>query len=232
MLSVRDTVVNQGGAAAKSFKVSYHLSVDPVWGGHDGKLSPQRIVSSPLEPGQYNTSSGFLVKIPLTASASTYHICGQLSAVPGESNRTNNARCSEGIVTIDPPDLTMSALSTTSISARPGAVIHVSFTVTNNGGSKPKVRPKVVFTSSTNMIFGDIDGNGVPDDVPSPFIGTILALAPGQTQTVSSYRVKMPKKAGTYYVCAKVDALMVIKESDESDQSNTLCTSSTVTVAP
>jgi subtilase family serine protease len=225
-LSVSDTVSNQGTANANSFRIYYHLSGDTLFGGADDKiLLPARLVSSPLGPGASNASAGFSLKIPLTIAAGTYHVCAKIYAViPPESNPNNNTLCSTTTVTVPLPDLIISALSTTTTSAKVGSIIRVSLSVTNQGGSRSKLLSKVELHASTNTILGD------GDDLPSLYRATTTLLSPGQTQTLASWPVKMPPTPGTYYICAKTDADGVISESNETN--NTLCTTTTITLHP
>jgi len=226
MLSVADSVTNQGTANANSFRIYYHLSGDAVYGNADDKiLLPLRAVSGLLGPGASNASAGFSLKIPLTIVPGTYYVCAEIFAViPPESNPNNNTFCSTTTVTVPLPDLVISALTTTSTSAKVGSIIRVSLSVTNQGGSRLKLLSKVELHASTNSIYGDGDDNS------SPYRATTSLLAPGQTRTLGSWPVKMPPTPGTYYVCARADADDVVTETDETN--NTLCTTTTITLHP
>jgi subtilase family serine protease len=125
---------------------------------------------------------------------------------------------------VPPPDLVISELSTTTTLAKIGSTIHVSLSVTNQGGSQPDASSKVELHSSINAVYGD------GDDIASSNRPSISKLAPGQIKTFANQSVKMPDTPGVYHICAKADVDSDVTESDETN--NTLCTTTTITVQP
>jgi subtilase family serine protease len=222
-LSTANTVKNQGTLSAGSLRIAYHLSANTTYGDADDvAITTTRTVAS-LAAGASNTATTSLA-IPPAAPAGAYYVCAMadsLSAVV-ESNETNNTRCSSTQVTVPPPDLIVSALSSTATTANAGSSVSLSNSIKNQGGAMAGSFV-VAFHLSTNAIYGDAD------DIASTTTRTISSLNVGVTSTATtSVLIPSSTPAGTYYLCAKADNGNAIAESDETN--NTRCTVTTITV--
>ncbi|MEJ5375732.1 MAG: CARDB domain-containing protein [bacterium] len=114
------------------------------------------------------------------------------------------------------PDLVVSSL-TAPESARPGGLIRVMNSVTNQGTEKAG-RSKVGFYLSANddPTIGPEDLLMGSRSVPPP--AGPRKLAPGKTSSTKK-RLRIPSDtvAGTYYVKAKADHQDVVQETDETN---------------
>jgi len=223
-LSVTDTTQNQGeGSTSGTFRISYHLSTDSIYGNADDVAIATYRTAATLAGGGSNTASTNLT-IPTTTPANTYYVCALADSLNSvvEPNETNNTLCSSARVTVPPPDLIVSALSTTATTVNAGATVSLTNSITNQGGSRA-VSFVTAFHLSTNTVYGD------GDDIASVTTRTISALNAGATNTATtSVTIPAATPAGIYYLCAKTDSTNTVAESDETD--NTRCTSTTVTV--
>jgi len=108
-LYISDSVANQGGSAAGTFLIDFHLSADPAYGGtNDIALSATRSVPS-LSQGA--TSSGTTTQtIPLAAPVGNYYLCAKAdsgSAVPEGTAESNNTLCSVSTIRVAIPSTTL-----------------------------------------------------------------------------------------------------------------------------
>ena len=228
VLSINDTIKNQGPHSASAFTVNYHLSPDAVYGGAgDINLATNSTLASrppgPPLAGSGGTNSATTNHTVLkTVKAGTYYVCAKImSASPAESSIANNTLCSTGTVTVPVSDLSLSALSTTYTTAKVNSIIRVSLSVTNVGGSRANAASKVDLQASLTPVY-------------APGTNTYRAptslLFAGQIQTLASYPVRMPSTPGTYYVCGHVDYL--VQTNQTVNANDTACTGTTINVTP
>ena len=223
-LSVTDTVKNQGPlATGVSMRVGYHLSTNTTYGdGDDVAITTTRTVTS-LAAGASSTVTTNLT-IPATTPPGTYYVCamGDTLNQVVESDETNNTLCSSVTVSVPPPDLVMSAASTTATTVNKGANFTLSNSVMNQGGSKAGAFV-IAFHLSTDTTYGG------GDDVVITQTRSITSLAIGATSTASTtLTVPATTPSGTYYVCANADNNNTVAEGDETN--NTRCTTTQINV--
>ena len=222
-LSVTNTVQNQGLLSASVFKIAYHLSLNPTYGdGDDVTIITTRSVTS-LAAGASNTATTSLA-IPATTPPGTYYVCAMADSLGQvtEVNESNNTLCSAVTVSVPPPDLIMSASSTTATTVAKGANFTLSNSAKNQGGASAGSFT-VAFSLSTNATYGD------GDDVAITQTRSVASLAINATSTASTtLTVPLTTPSGTYYVCSMVDSNNTVTEGDETN--NSRCTASLITV--
>ena len=223
-LSVTNTAANQGLVAAGAFKIAYHLSTNATYGDADDiALTATRTVSS-LGAGASSTATTSLT-VPATTPPGAYYVCAMADALSAvsELNETNNTLCSGTTVMVPPPDLIMSAVSTTATTLAAGANFTLSNTEKNQGGSSAG-STTVAFHLSANATYGD------GDDVVITQTRSVASLAiNGTSIATTTLTVPASTPAGTYYVCAMGDSGNTVTESDETN--NSLCTASPIQVS-
>ncbi len=222
-LSVTNTAKNQGLVSAGSSTIAFHLSTDTTYGNADDVvITTTRSVAS-LAVGASNTATSNLT-IPTTTPTGNYYVCAKSDSANTvvETDESNNTLCSPGTVTVPPPDLVMTAVSTTTTAVAPGKTLSLSNTVKNQGGSKAGAFT-IGFHLSTNTTYGDVD------DVAMTATRSLTSLAVGASSTVlTTLTVPATTPLGTYYVCAMADSGGTVAESNEGN--NTFCTTATIQV--
>lgn len=223
MLSVTDIVKNQGYIPTGAFKIGFHLSANAIYGDSDDLvIATIRSVGS-LPSGASSTGTTSLT-IPSTTPAGSFYVCAAADSGQSvtETNEANNTRCSATTVTVPPPDLVMTAISTTASAVTQGENISLSDTVENQGGSSAGGF-MIAFHLSTNAVFGD------GDDIPFTATQSVGSLGVGMSQNVTkTLTVPVTAFVGSYYICAAVDYGKAVVEGDEDN--NSLCTASTIQV--
>jgi subtilase family serine protease len=224
-LSTTDTAKNQGLITAGAFKVGYSLSLNTTYGdGDDVVITTTRSVTL-LAAGGTNTATTSLT-IPTTTPVGNYHVCAKSDSLAQviETDETNNTLCSASTVSLSPPDLIISAISTTATTVAKGANFSLSNSAKNQGGGSAGSFV-IAFHLSTNTTYGD------GDDVAFTATRTVSSLAAGATSATSTtLTVPASTPAGTYYVCALADSNNTVAEGDETN--NSACTGTTITVPP
>jgi alpha-tubulin suppressor-like RCC1 family protein len=232
MLSVTDTVLNQGTGAARPFSVGYVLSPNTTYGDADDVvIVTSRQVGSLLYflgPGASDTATTSL-QIPAVTPAGTYHTCAKADKtdVVIEHFKNNNTLCSDGVVTVvAEPDLVVTSLTTTGVIYKK-ILLPVSLSVKNQGGVTAGTSV-VAFHLSTDASYGGVD------DYNSITSWTIGSLYQGTTVNLST-KMRIPSgiPSGMYHVCVKADSTGppltgLVIEGDENN--NTRCTTTTVSV--
>jgi subtilase family serine protease len=222
-LSVTDTVSNLG-AASGGLRIAYHLSSDAVYGNGDDVAIPTVRVVISLAKGTSSTGTTALL-VPSTTPPGSYYICAMADSLNqvAESNESNNTLCSSIQVTVPPPDLIISALSTTATTATKGHSFSISFTIKNQGGSKAGGF-MTGFHLSTDADYGG------GDDVPVNQTLSLPSLGVGANYSNGAFGLVVPSTtpSGTYYVCGMTDKNNAVAESDEGN--NTNCTGTMITV--
>jgi len=222
-LAVSTTVKNQGLVVSGASKVAFRLSLNNVYGDADDvAITATRSVAG-LATGASSTGSSTLT-IPATTAPNSYYLCAKADSANTvvETDEGNNTLCSSTQVTVPPPDLIVSALSTTATTGTAGGSISISNSVKNQGGSKAG-SSIVAFHLSTNTTYGD------GDDIVSTTTRTISSLAIAGTSSASS-TVKIPAAipSGVYYMCVRADDADTVAESDETN--NAACTATTFAI--
>ena len=221
-IHLSNTVLNNGAAPVGAFTIAFSLSGDAVYGGPDDiAFSPTRPVSA-LGAGASSAAATSLI-VPTIALYGVYYLCAMADAgsAVSEFNETNNTRCTTTPVT-GPPDLVMTALSTTATAVAPGGTLSLSNTV-QNAGSGGAGTFTLAFHLSTNTVYGDAD------DVASVTTRTVPGLGAGASSAATtSVSVPTTTPLGAYYVCAMADSGAVMSETDEGN--NTRCTPATIVV--
>jgi cysteine-rich repeat protein len=225
-LSVADTLKNQGTVPAGSSKIAYRLSINRIYGDEDDLIiSTSRTVAS-LGAGASNQATTSLT-IPTTINPGGYFLCASADSANSilETDETNNTRCSDSLVTVQPlspPDLTMTGLSTTAISVVRGGRLTLSNTVANQGGAVA-TSFTIAFHLSPDAIYG---GNG---DIAFSGGRSVFSLNGGASSTAStSLTVPSTTPTGYYYLCATADSGSTVTEGDETN--NARCTGGTIRV--
>ena len=123
------------------------------------------------------------------------------------------------------PDLTLSAVSTTTTTIPRGSSLTLANAVANLGGSQAGSFV-VGFHLSLDASYGGVD------DVVITKTRTISSLNAGATNTASTNNLIVPATiaAGSYYLCASADTGASVVETDETN--NGRCTSATIAVTP
>ena len=157
-LPLTNTVKNIGTAATTaSFTITYRLSLNTIYGDADDVVvaTTRSVVS--LAAGASNMATTSLT-IPATTKTGNYYVCAKADATNTniEANENNNTRCSTTTIAVPPPDLVMSALSTTATTVAKGASFLLANTVKNQGGSRAGAFA-IRFVLSSNTVIGDAD---------------------------------------------------------------------------
>jgi alpha-tubulin suppressor-like RCC1 family protein/subtilase family serine protease len=220
-LSVSNTVMNQGGYGAGSFRIGFYLSVNSDGSTNDVAITATRTLSS-LGAGTTSTGSTTLT-IPSGAPLGTYYVCAMadsLNQVP-EMDEGNNVLCTGGTIQVTLPDLSMTDVTPNAATANKGGTLSVTTTVSNAGSASGAFR--IAFHLSTDTTYG----NG--DDVVITITRSVTSLAAGASSTgTTSLTIPGATASGNYYVCTLADSLSQVAETDEGN--NTLCSDDTVTV--
>jgi subtilase family serine protease len=243
VLTTSTTTVNQGGSVliptqsvknqglvttGASFGIRFTLSTNTTYGDGDDVSFSGAVVrtNTAIAAGATSSFANMTLTVSTTTPPGTYYVCAMAdyANVISESNETNNTLCTATQITVPPPDLIVSAISTGATSIAPGASFGLSNSVKNQGGASAG-SSTVGFHLSTNTIYGD------GDDVASTTTRTITSLAINATSTVTTtVSVPVSTPAGIYYICAMADVNNTVTESNETN--NSLCTTTTIAVGP
>jgi subtilase family serine protease len=226
--TLSNTVKNQGGAAAGSFAIAFHLSTNTTYGdGDDIAFTATRSVGS-LSAGASSSASTSL-NVPASTPLGNYYVCVMADSnntvnEGSPTNENNNTRCTAATINVTRPDLIMTAVTPNSGTVSTTATLSVTNSAKNQGvvsaGSS-----KVGFVLSLTANYDD------PGAIAITTTRTISTLAAGATSTGTT-NLAIPKTTppDNYYVCAKADSAGTVTELDETN--NTLCSPGTVVVPP
>jgi subtilase family serine protease len=223
-LSVTRTVKNQGSVAAVGSSVAFRLSPNTFYGDADDVVINTGSSTPGLAAGASNTATLNLT-IPAATPPNTYHVCAKadrLNAVI-ETDETNNTLCSSTTVIVPPPDLTMTAVSTTATAVPPGKTFTLSNTVKNQGGSKAGPFT-IAFHLSLDATYGGTD------DIAMTATRSLTSLAIGASSTATTtLTVPATTPLGPYYVCAMADSGGTVNEGP-NENNNSSCIGGTIQV--
>ncbi|HET6464777.1 MAG TPA: CARDB domain-containing protein, partial [Nitrospiria bacterium] len=129
-LLVTNTVKNQWLAPSVGFKIGFNLSPTASYTDPRAVAIPTTRTITSLAAGASSNDITGLV-IPSTTPAGSYYICAMVdyANTVKETNESNNTRCSAATVTVPPPDLVMTALSTATTTVGQGERFSLSNTV-------------------------------------------------------------------------------------------------------
>jgi len=230
-ISVVNSVTNQGGFKAGSFRIGFYLSLNADGSTQDKLTTNNRALTS-LAAGATNTAST-TVTIPLDTFSGSYYICAVADSLNqvAESSETNNVGCTPISTLVQGlPDLIVTQVEPNALSVSAGGILSETDTV-QNIGTGPARPFNVAYSLSPDSIYGNADDIVV---VTTRTIGSTQdnpALVSGES-SVATIGLQIPAvtPAGTYHICARADWNALVAESDETN--NTLCSSTTIAVVP
>jgi hypothetical protein len=222
---VNDTVTNQEDKQAGSFIVSYHLSVDTIYGNGDDIASATTRTVYSLNAGASNAWTTGVV-IPADAPPGVYYMCAKADdgGAVSEANEDNNWMCHNKTIEVPKPDLAVTVFANFNLAETAGGTILVTDSTENKGGSQA-LNFDVGYVLSPNRVIGD------SDDITLSTTRTLASSGVNATSTVST-QVTIPTDVptGSYYVGATADVSGAVDELKEGN--NTLRASNKVTVSP
>ena len=214
-ISVTDTTRNQGAGAAAASTTRYYLSFNNVIDSADVVLGGRAVAA--LAPGASNTGSVTLT-IPAETAGGTYYLFAKADGEDAviEDHEANNLFATN--ITVG-SDLVVSSL-TAPTDGGAGLPITVTDTTRNQASGTAAASTTTYYLSANALLDGAdvvLGSRAVP------------ALAAGVSDT-GSVTVTIPAgtATGTYYLFAKADALEVVSEVSEAN--NTI--SRTLRVGP
>jgi len=221
-LSVATTVANQGLVAAGAFSIGFRLSRNASYGDADDIAVAVTRPVAHLLPGTRDDST--TVWIPAATPAGDYYICAMADSanVVTETSEANNALCGASRITVPPPDLVVTELSTTSTGVAPGGALSARNAVRNQGGVAAGSFA-VAFSLSADAVYGG------SDDVALIGTRSVASLARGGS-SLATTALTVPATAppAAYYLCALADSANSVAEGDESN--NARCMSTTIQI--
>ena len=99
--TLSNSVKNQGGSAAGSSTVAFHLSTDTTYGNGDDVVITQTRTITSVAIGATSTASTTLT-VPLSTPSGTYYVCAMADTnnTVAEGDETNNTRCTATTINI------------------------------------------------------------------------------------------------------------------------------------
>jgi subtilase family serine protease len=203
-ITVSDTIINQGGAAASPSVTRFYLSGNSILDGNDTPLGGSQAVPDLAPGGSHSASTSLtLPAVPV----GTYYIIAKADDdnVVLESRETNNTLARSIVIG---GDLAVTAL-TVPATGGAGAPLTVSDVTTNQGGGS--VGPTITrFYLSADSVLDAGDTLLASRDV-----GTLDGGAANSGSTAVTIPAATP--AGTYYIVAKADADGSVVETYETN---------------
>jgi len=195
-MTVSDTVANISTNGAPASQTYYFLSADRTYSTNDRLLTGSRAVP-PVNAGTSNSGST-TVTIPTGTTAGPWYLlaCADGPNTVPESNETNNCLGSTTQVTIQGPDLVVSAVGNPPATGNVGTAFNITDTTSNIGtGASPSTYTK--FYLSHDGSFLDY------------YLGVrqVSALNGGAAQSATtSVTIRTGTLSGSYKVVACADA--------------------------
>ena len=214
MLTLTAMVSNAGtGPSPETADLRWYLSADSSLDTvSDTLLETDEDAVSILAAGASQMIMN-MITAPMTAG--TYHYFACVGTVTDEANTMNN--CSSGaMVVVTAPDLTAS-ISTSSTNAETSAMLTLTATVGNAGGSSPETADLRWYLSADNSLDTESDTLLETDE------DAVSILAAGASQMIMNM-ITAPATAGTYYYFACAGTV-----TDETNTSNN-CSSGAMVV--
>lgn len=230
-LSVTNSVKNQGGFKAGTFRIGFYLSLNSDGSTQDKAITNYRAVSS-LAAGATNTAST-TVTIPYTTFSGSYFICAVADSLyqVDESSETNNVGCTTISTLVQgDPDLIMTQVEPNASSVSAGGTLSEMDTV-KNIGTGPARPFSIAYSLSVDTTYGNGDDLAL---LPPRTIGNSQndpALLEGDSNSATTVlNIPAATPPGTYHLCAVADWNNLVYESSESN--NSLCSSATIAIVP
>jgi len=220
-LSASNSVKNQGGFAAGSFRIGFYLSLSANGSTQDGTITATRTLGS-LAAGASSSGTTSLT-LPSSTTLGIYYLCAMADSLSqvAESDEGNNTLCTGSTIQVTLPDLTMMAVTPNASHANPGGTLSVTTTVSNGGSASGAFR--IAFRLSPTASYSD------PGAVVITVTRSVTSLAAGASSSgTTNLTLPGSTPSGVYFVCTLADSLNQVAESNEAN--NTLCSGATVTV--
>jgi subtilase family serine protease len=205
ILSVTDTVKNQGGAATPLTERAFYLSANTSLDASDVELARGPVPPLAASASHSATESLLLPASLVTGSYYVLSVADPANAV-AETVESNNVRASAAFKI--GPDLVVSALTSPTRAPR-GATITITETTRNQGGSEAGGSITRYYLSSN----GALDAGDVP-------LGsrTVAALAPGGFSAITmQLTIPSGTATGSHYVIARTDDGNAVVEVTETN---------------
>ena len=216
---VTDTVHNQGSVKAAITVTRFYLSLDPLKGSSDRRLTNTRDVP---ELGAGASSSGSTpVKVPSSMPVGTYTLlaCADDRTDVAEGDETNNCTASVTTVIVTRPDLVGVTTGGLPSFVVPGTAVRVTDTVKNQS--------LVEAGASSTRYYLSVDGVKSSGDTLLTGKRSVPVLAAGASSAGTAHAgVPADAPDGTYRVLACHDDLARLVEASESNN----CAGSPTTV--
>jgi subtilase family serine protease len=204
VISVSDTILNQGGGTAAASTTTFYLSANGVIGAGDTLLGSRNVPA--LAAGATNLATTTLT-IPPTTGVGVYYILANADANGAvvETIEINNVF---GRIIQIGGDLAVSALTVPATGAAGSTIVATDTTRNVGGGSVAASATRFYLSSNALHDAGDILLGG--RDVPS--------LGAGITNSGSTtLPIPASTAPGAYYIIAKADAADVVPELYETN---------------
>jgi subtilase family serine protease len=210
VLTVTDTVKNNGTGNAGPSTTSFYLSTNGSFDAADQLLGTRQVPS--LVSTATSTASTPLT-IPIGTATGSYYILARSDSNNDVIECAESNNMSYGTTKIG-PDLTVTALSSSATTIVAGSTITVTDTTKNAGGG-PAPGSNTQYYLSTNFSF----------DASDVLLGSrpVPALAVGASQTGgASIVIPASTAAGSYYILAVADGDATVVESTETNNTRSL----------
>ncbi len=220
--SIPITLANEGYVSVASAVVTVRASADTTYDGTDTLVCSSNVPA----PGAFATVDSVLsgCAVPSTYPVGTSHLVARVDPaglIDERSNANNDANASFTVIARR-PNLQVGAL-TPPLTAMPGDVVSVDYSLANNGEvGVTLVGLDVRFSADATYDAGDVAMCG--GTVPGPDASTL------KLGTLANCVIPGSASGGTGYVVARVDNLQLVDETDEGD--NDRATAITVEAAP
>ena len=223
--TVTDTTRNTAGVPAPASTTRYYLSLDAARSVDDLLLTGARAV--PALAALAMSTGTATVTLPGDSPVGAYFLlaCAEDLDAVLESDETDNCKASSTQVTVQLPNVSVTAVSNPPALIGPGGRFSVTDTTRNTAG--------VSAPASTTRYYLSLDTVRSDDDVlltgarAVPALGALASSAGTATVTLPANTV-----AAAYFLLACADDLGVVTESDEPDNCKASGTQVTVQAPP
>ncbi|HZP63539.1 MAG TPA: CARDB domain-containing protein [Terriglobales bacterium] len=219
---ITDTATDQGPVGVPASVTQYYLSSNNIKNTNAILLNGSRSVPV-LSAGASSTGTA-TVTVPQGVAVASYYVlaCADDTNLIGESNENNNCAAAASNLQVG-PDLTETAVSTSSTTSGAGASIQISDTASNGSAWNAAASFTQYYlstlstkTSSARLLTGN---------------RSIGALAAGGTSSgTTTVTVPSDMAVGTYYLLACADDTNLVAETNENN--NCIAASSKLQIGP